>query len=460
MLRGCHIRALAAFMIMVQTQERPLPRQFSINQFSVGQFSVGQVAISLGRRLVKPAGALSVALSVAIALVFGVAPLALAPVALAQVLRPELRFPFLADPLQDQPRDPLLPNPPVQRPLSPLELYDLEQDLDQLALEAAALDQAGELADARQLWRREIRLRRLLGVEPELAAIDRVGRVLRDRTATQDLQLYTVRLDEIRAELALPGDRDRLEGMAATYVVLGAVEAAAEIHRALADAALLAGDNADQRQQLETLAELRADWFNFPEAAQVYGELVALVEGNRLRDDEIRYLGRQADNLEQAQEFEGAIALQQRLLTLYQADPARWPQIAPLQHQIAHNYRTLGDLDTAARQYQVAYSNAIDQGQLEVAANAIADLAEIYQTLGRQADVVYLYEQLLLIFQQAHSAYGMMAAYDQLGQVHEQLGATPSALAAYREGLMLARVLGTGQDYFAAQIARLTEEAS
>ncbi|PZO33548.1 MAG: hypothetical protein DCF17_21790, partial [Shackletoniella antarctica] len=136
-----------------------------------------------------------------------------------------------------------------------------------------------------------------------------------------------MRLDEIHAELALPGDRDRLEGMAATYVVLGAVEAAAEIHRALADAALLAGDNADQRQQLETLAELRADWFNFPEAAQVYGELVALVEGNRLRDDEIRYLGRQADNLEQAQEFEGAIALQQRLLTLYQADPARWPQI-------------------------------------------------------------------------------------------------------------------------------------
>ncbi|PZO33549.1 MAG: hypothetical protein DCF17_21795 [Shackletoniella antarctica] len=156
-----------------------MPRQFSIDQVSVGQFSVGQVAISLGRRLVKPAGALSVAISVAIALVFGVAPLALAPVALAQVLCPELRFPFLADPLQDQPRDPLLPNPPVQRPLSPLELHDLEQDLDQLALEAAALDQAGELADARQLWRREIRLRRLLGIEPELAAIDRVGRGLR-----------------------------------------------------------------------------------------------------------------------------------------------------------------------------------------------------------------------------------------------------------------------------------------
>jgi tetratricopeptide (TPR) repeat protein len=378
----------------------------------------------------------------------------------AQVLRPEIRFPFLADPLQDAPRDPLLPRPPVPRPLSPLELLALEQALNQLALEAEALVAAGEVDQARQVWRREIRLRRLLGIDQELAAIDRVGRVLRDRTATQDLQLYSVRLDEIRAELALPGDRDRLEGMAATYVVLGNVNAAAEIHRALADAAQMAGNASEYRLQLEILAGLQADWFQFNEAAQVYGELVALAAADPQRDRENRYLGLQADNLEQAQDLTGAIALQQRLLTLYQGDDSLWPQIAPLQHRVAHNYQTLGDLDTAARQYQAAYANAIDQGQLEVATNAVTDLAEIYKTLGRQADVVYLYEQLLLVSQQAHSAYGMMNAYDQLGQVHEQLGATPSALAAYREGLVLARVLGTRQAYFEAQIARLTEASS
>jgi tetratricopeptide (TPR) repeat protein len=372
----------------------------------------------------------------------------------------QIRFPFLADPLQDAPRDPLLPRPPVPRPLSPLELLALEQALNQLALEAEALVAAGEVDQARQVWRREIRLRRLLGIDQELAAIDRVGRVLRDRTATQDLQLYSVRLDEIRAELALPGDRDRLEGMAATYVVLGNVNAAAEIHRALADAAQMAGNASEYRLQLEILAGLQADWFQFNEAAQVYGELVALAAADPQRDRENRYLGLQADNLEQAQDLTGAIALQQRLLTLYQGDDSLWPQIAPLQHRVAHNYQTLGDLDTAARQYQAAYANAIDQGQLEVATNAVTDLAEIYKTLGRQADVVYLYEQLLLVSQQAHSAYGMMTAYDQLGQVHEQLGATPSALAAYREGLVLARVLGTRQAYFEAQITRLTEASS
>lgn len=395
------------------------------------------------------------ALSLAIALIFSTTPRAL-----AQALPPAIRFFFLADPLQDAPLDPLLPRPVVSRPLSPLELYALEQDLDRLALEAETLAEAGNLAEARPIWRREIRLRRLLGVEAELVAIDRVGQWLRDSNATQDLQLYAVRLNEIRADLVLPENRDLLERMANTYVVLGDIDAAAEIRRDLADTALLAGDEPEHYRQLEILATLRADWFYFPEAAQVYGELVVLAQSEANRDDELRYLTLQAENLEQAQAFIDAIAVQQRLLTLYQGDESLWPQIAPLQQRLAGNYRTLGDLDTASRQYQAAYTNAIEQQQLEVAATAIEDLAGIYKTLGRWADVGYLYEQLLVVEQQAHSAYGMMTAYDQLGQVHEQLGATPTALAAYREGLVLARVLGTRQDYFEAQIARLTGETS
>ncbi len=425
-----------------------MPQQFSKGQDAVSQCGTGEMS---WRRL---ATAMLGAAAIAIALT-----LSPAPPTQAQVLRPEIRFPFLADPLLDQPLDPLLPNPSIPRPLSPLEELALEQDLDQVALEAAALDQAGDLDEARLLWRREVRLRRLLGIEQELAAIDRVGQVLRDRNVTQDLQLYAVRLNEIRADLTLPEDGDLLQAMAATYVVLGAVDAAAEIHQALADGAQATGDRTEQRRQLETLATLRADWFYFPEAAAVYGELVGLAQISGDREAELGFLRLQADNLEQAQDIAGAIALQQQLLLAYQENEALWPQIPPLQHQVATHYRTLGNLEIAVRQYQAAYTNAIEQQQLEVAANAITDLAEIYKTLGRWADVGYLYEQLLVVAQQGHNAFTKMSAYDQMGQVHEQLGNTPSALAAYREGLVLARVLGTQQDYFETQIARLTEEA-
>jgi tetratricopeptide (TPR) repeat protein len=303
-----------------------------------------------------------------------------------------------------------------------------------------------------------VRLRRLLGIDQELAAMDQAGLQLRDRNATQELQLFSLRLDDIRAELVLPEDSDRLEALATTYAILGNVTAATEIHRFLADAALAAGNRAESLLQLETLANLQATWFDFEAAAQVYGELEALADADP--NGSRRYLELQAQNLEQAQDFEGAIARQQQLLLLYQGDPTLWLQIAPLQHQIANNYLALGDLDTAARQYQAAYTNAMEQQQLEVAATALTDLAEVYKTLGRWADVGYLYEQLLLVEQQAHSAYGMMTAYDQLGQVHEHLGATPAALAAYREGLVLARVLRDRQEYFEAQIARLTKDAS
>ncbi|MGG6237412.1 hypothetical protein ACQ4N7_02140 [Nodosilinea sp. AN01ver1] len=410
---------------------------------------------TLQRSLRCPLQRLGGPLILAIALTLGTAPQAL-----AQALPPAVRFPFLADPLQDDLLDPLLPRPTVSRPPSPLELYALEQALDQLALEAEALAGAGELEQARDIWRREIRLRRLLGVEPELAAINRVGQWLRDSTATQDLQLYAVRLDEIRADLVLPEDRERLERLAETYVVLGAIDAAADIRRDLADAARLADNTADYRRQLEILAALRSEWFYFPAAAEAYGELVALNQVEANPDDERRYLTLEAENLEQAQDFAGAIALQQRLLTLYQSDESLWPEIAPLQQRVAQNYLALGDVATAARQFQVAYTNAIDLEQFEIAANAINDLANVYKSLGRWADVGYLYEQLLVVAQQSHSAFTMMAAYDELGQVHEQLGATPSALAAYREGLVLARVLGTRQAYFEAQIARLTKDAT
>jgi hypothetical protein len=116
----------------------------------------------------------------------------------AQALPAGLRDEFLASPLEDEPRDPLLPTPVVDRPLSPLEQYALELDLDALALAAEQLAADGETAAATEAWMREVRLRRLLGVEAELQAMGRVAQWLRDRGSTQQLQLLTARLDEIQ----------------------------------------------------------------------------------------------------------------------------------------------------------------------------------------------------------------------------------------------------------------------
>lgn len=387
-------------------------------------------------------------------------PLMSTPAALAQNLRPEVRDPFLADPLQDRPRDPLLPTPIVDRPLSPLELLALEQALDELALEAEALSAAGENEAALESWMREVRLRRVLGLDPELAAIDRVAQWLRETNATQEIQLLTARLAVIQAEFDIDqaSDRDRLSAMADTYTTLGQVETAADLRRSLAEAALDRGDRAEHQAQLEALALIYDDWFYFPEAAATYGELVALAQAQGDEEAQIAFLQRQIYNLEQGQDWNGALAGQQQLLRLYNAEEERWPLVAAVQTQMAQHQRTLGDLEGASRQYQTAYSNAIARQQFEVSAEALRGLASLYQDLGRLPDVDYLYQQLILVERQAMNAYGLMDTFDQLGQLYELAEDPQRARLAYEEGLILATQLRHRQDYFATQIQRLTAE--
>lgn len=389
---------------------------------------------------------------------------------LAQLLLPEVRNAFLSDPLDDDPLDPLLPELPIRRPLSPLEKYQLEQDLDQLAVlaetiaagdEAAVPPDSGEaLPDPIDLWMREVRLRRLLGLDQELQAIRRVAQWMRDRAATRELQLLVARLREIQAALdpAISADRTRLVELAEIYAILGEVEDAAVIRRALANQALAVGDDEEFQEQLEILANLQAAWFYFNDAAATYEELLELAQLEPERDNEIRYLRAQSHNLEQAQEFESAIGAQQRLLDIYNAAEPFWPLVPPLQHDVAENYRALGDINEASRYFQSAYSNALRQSQLNIAAGAIRALADLYRALERWEDVRYLYDQLILVERRANNAFGLMEAFDSLGQLYEQLEQPDQALVAYREGLVMARSIDHREGYFEAQIARLVGE--
>lgn len=379
----------------------------------------------------------------------------------AQALPSAVRDRFLADPLRDNPRDPLLPTTVVDRPLSPLELFTLEQDLNQLAREAEDLAEADDPDAAQDLWMREVRLRRLLGLDAELEAIDRVAQWLRDRSATQTLQLLSARLDQLTPNLdpAQVEDRERLERMAPIYTILGHVEAAATLRRTLAEAALDRGDTEEHRAQLDALALLYAEWFYFPEAAATYGELVDLVTDQRSDggdNDRIRFLVGQIENLDFAQRFPEALAAQQQLLLRYREDESRWPQVAELQYAMAQNHLRLGDLESASRQYQVAYTNAIEGEQFDIAAQVLRGLAHLYRQLEQWPDVDYLYQQLLAVERQALNAYGLMDTFDRLGQLYEQAENPTGALQAYTEGLALAHQIHHRQDYFTEQIQRLS----
>jgi tetratricopeptide (TPR) repeat protein len=372
------------------------------------------------------------------------------PTTPAQVLQPEIREAFLADPLTDVPRDPLLPSPPISRSLSPLEEVALTQALDQLLVTITELGLAGDTQIARALWMREIRLRRLLGVRAELVAMARAAPTLRDWNATQELQLLSARLTTLVAETHLP--LNQLQEVAVTYTALGNLEAALSLRRTLAETAR---DQAAYSAQLEQIANLYEAGFQFPEAAKVYQELVAIATDQGVTSDQVRFLQAQIKN--QAQDPAGALEAQQRGLQLYLRDSTSWPQVPGLQYAMANNQVLLGDLDTASRQYQIAYTNAIGNQQFSLAAATLEHLVRLYEGLGRWTDVDYLYDQLLRVHQTTSNAYGLMDSFDQLGQLYEKRRNPEAALLAYRQGLTLARRLDHRQTYFETQIKRLTE---
>lgn len=378
--------------------------------------------------------------------------------AVGQFLRPEVRGPFLSNPLADEPRDPLLPDPPVDRPLSPLEKLALEADLDRLNQQATELLAANESEVAYELWMREVRLRRLLGFDQELAAIERVGQRVWDAGRSQEVRLLTARLRDIHPQLMEPTpDPERLKQVAELFALLGEPDEAIAIYRQLAELSQAQGEAAQYKAYLETIAQIQRQWFQFREAALSYQELYALELATVA--DRIFYLQEIADSYAQIRQYQQALEVQQVLLQFYQWQSQIEP-IPALRLSMGHHHYQLNQLEAAARQYQQAYEQAISLPQYEVASQSIEDLANLYQQLDRNDDRIYLYRQLILVEQKAYDAYGIMQAYDQLAQTYEVLNQPEAALEAYREGLVMASHVDQRQGYFRAQIRRLDPDST
>ncbi|MEO1622266.1 MAG: hypothetical protein AAFU53_14700, partial [Cyanobacteria bacterium J06632_3] len=120
-----------------------------------------------------------------------------ASTAKAQQINPQLRQDFLANPLEESPRDPLLPPLGVEREYSPLEEQAIEERLDELNQRALQLLEQGQNDEAFELWIRELKLRRVLGTTAEFGAIQRVAGFAWGQQRPVEVQLLTLRTREI-----------------------------------------------------------------------------------------------------------------------------------------------------------------------------------------------------------------------------------------------------------------------
>ena len=422
--------------------------------------------------------------------------------AIAQQVDPQLRADFLSDPLTAEPRDPLLPVTTMPRPLRPLELRALRQDLAALNQLAQARLAEDQLDEAFTLLLREIRLRRVFGPIAEFNAIAPVADLAWEQQRSTEVQLLTLRMREIWEEVQTdipeieievdpeaepppeeavssdPTDEEATEDdfvaepppslvaasqqsnievlteIARIFITLRDVDSSVAIYQQIIDLAI--ADGLDPTPIQTELAEYHLTWFQFAEAADVY---LALLEESRAQENqalEIQYLERLVYSYQQATSLANAARAQTDLVGLYQAT-GQERKLPELLLAIAQNYRALNWTNDAISYYRSAYSAAQRFEQFSISGQVLRDLGEVYRAIALTDEALVAYNLLVPVEEQAYNDYGIMNAYDNIGQLERRKGNLSEALQAFQKALVIANRLSLDEAYFVEQIESVTQ---
>ena len=323
--------------------------------------------------------------------------------------------------------------------------------------------EAGELEAALAIWRRELRLWRLLPPMEEVQALDRVGLIVWDENQTTDVNIITERLQQIRtAELdpdetidaTIPVDFELLHAVGEAFATVRSYDDAVTSYEQIAFEARRRNEDAIQETALNTLAEIHLAWFKYSSAASVYQELMAFAQNRNDAASELDYLELLAKTYDRGDIYQQAIVTQEQLAENFQT---KSPQDVPaLKIAIAANHEALGQYQQAARAYQEAFTIAQAQQQYGLASDALNALAEMYLSLERPDDALYVYQLLVDVDSQSYNRYGQMETYDNIGLIHLRQGNPTQALSAFRLGLAIAEQISYREDYFNRRIQSIT----
>jgi tetratricopeptide (TPR) repeat protein len=371
---------------------------------------------------------------------------------------------FPPSPLELTAPDPLLPGG-LQRPLSESERLTLGTALDDLNAKAIAKYRSGDILNAFEIWNRELRLRRALGFLNEVTALGRVGDSAWKQNQPNEVNLITRRLQAIQKQVQTPttnrmnlSERPQImQALGTAYQLVRSPGLAVAIYEQLLSEARQRKDAAEEVSLLNTIGQLHLSWFDYSNAAATYTELLKLAQTSSDRASQAFYLTQLAYGYEQAKQPAQAVQYQQQLTDLYQKNPQ--PELLPaLKIKIADNYAASGQVNLAEQNYQEAFKLAQPVFQLAYASDALQKLGALYRSHDRLDAALQVYEYLAGVQQQTYDTYGLMEAYDQIGQIHLARKAYPQALTAFNQGLVAAKQLNYRTDYFTSQIQQVSQK--
>jgi tetratricopeptide (TPR) repeat protein len=382
-----------------------------------------------------------------------------ASLAMAESKKPQQPDKFPPNPLEITTPDPLLPPLIDKQQLTLPELQSLETALDQLNLEAAAKLQTGDEEAAFDIWNRELRLRRYLGALAEVQALGRVGAIAWNENNNEQVQYITQRLQTIQkqAQSSKIVDLELMRSLGEAYQKVRSPQLALEAYNQVLATVRQQQDTNAVLQTLNTIGELHLLWFNYPQAAATYEELLSLTPGDR--QNQLVYLQQLAYIYQQARQPQESVNVLNKLAEIYKQDN-NLNKISELKLAIGSNYESLAQqnpslLREAFNNYQTAYVTAWQSQQYARAGEALQKLILLYRSQGQITEALQASQILIETQKQAVNFYGMMQAYDQIGQLYLEQKNYPQALTAFQQGLQIAQQLKHEESYFTQQIEKV-----
>jgi tetratricopeptide (TPR) repeat protein len=371
---------------------------------------------------------------------------------------------FPPSPLEINTLDPLLPNLANKRELTPVELQKLKTDLDELNQEAQKILQGEDNKKAFEIWNRELRLRRFLGLLAEVEALSRVGEISVNENEREEVQYINQRLQVIQSDMLKQKSTDLQlwKSLANAYQKLRLYKLAISAYEQILILGKQQQDSFAEIETLKNIGELHLSWFDYNQAANVYQKLLNLAINQGDKTNELVYLQQLAYIYTQGKQYQPAIDILNKLVEI-STNEQNLTQIPTWKLAIAANYEFVAKENPNFRQqafdnYQEAYTIAWKLEQYARAGEALNKLIALYRSQKQITAALETSQILIETETLANNFYGLMSAYDQIGNLYLEQREYAKALTAFEKGLEIAQELKYQESYFTKQIERLKTE--
>lgn len=385
------------------------------------------------------------------------------PLAVAESKKLEQLDKFPPSPLEITTPDPLIRGALDKQPLTLAEMEKLKISLDELNQQAVVTLQGGDKEKAFEIWNRELRLRRFLGSLAEVEALSRVGAIAWNENEGDQVKYITQRLQIIEKQMLTQKNTD-LElwrSLGDAYQKIRVPKLAVGVYQQVLALVRQQNDTNAELETLNTIGEIHLSWFDYSSAATTYQELLTLAANKDNRLSELAYLQQLAYIYEKAKQHQQGIDVLSKLVDIY-TNENNLTQVPGLKIAIASNYESLAQKNPNLRQeafnnYQEAYTIAWQLQQYVSASEALQKLITLYRSQ-KQIDEALQASQILLETEKlATNFYGLMQAYDQIGQLYSERQEYSKALTAFQKGLEIAQQLKHEETYFTQKIDTLSK---